>query len=150
LDHHESGNVAPVTRRTATLLLLATLSVAGCGGDPATPPADDPAPATATSEAPSTPAVAGPSVPTGPDAVAADDLFIAGLDSGAIEYTNPETMKILGRGICAELQQGQPVIAEVDAVTTGSRGKWDESAAGAIVGTAIGAYCPEFRALLPG
>ncbi|MGB6179832.1 MAG: DUF732 domain-containing protein, partial [Rhodococcus sp. (in: high G+C Gram-positive bacteria)] len=95
------------------------------------------------------PTTAAPTTPTDADAVAADDLFIAGLDSGAIVYADPETMKILGRGICAELQQGQPVIAEVDAVVTGSRGPWDESAAGAIVGTAIGAYCPEFRALLP-
>ena len=135
-----------MTRHAKTFIVLGLLCLAGCANDApeAAVPTETPA-ATTTSSAP-----VGPSVPTGPDAVAADDLFIAGLDSGAVEYTDPETMKILGRGICAELQQGQPVIAEVDAVTTGSRGKWDESAAGAIVGTAIGAYCPEFRALLPG
>lgn len=122
-------------------------ALAGCA--PSDPPADPPA----TSEDPtteqSTPAVAGPAVPTGADAVAADDLFVAGLRAGAVDFADPETMVILGRGICAELQQGAPVIAEVDAVTTGSGGKWDQGAAGAIVGSAIGAYCPEFRALLP-
>ncbi|MGN7133936.1 DUF732 domain-containing protein [Rhodococcoides corynebacterioides] len=131
------------------------LALAGCA--PADPPAEAPAASDATPETsadspttePSTPAVAGPAVPTGADAVAADDLFVAGLRAGAVEFADPETMVILGRGICAELQQGAPVIAEVDAVTTGSGGKWDQGAAGAIVGSAIGAYCPEFRALLP-
>ncbi|MGB7364545.1 MAG: DUF732 domain-containing protein [Rhodococcus sp. (in: high G+C Gram-positive bacteria)] len=124
--------------QTCALLVL----LAGCAGEPEAAPT--PTTADTTASAPSA-----PTTPTDPAAVAADDLFIAGLDSGAIVYADPETMKILGRGICAELQQGQPVIAEVDAVVTGSRGPWDESAAGAIVGTAIGAYCPEFRALLP-
>ncbi|MBY6364563.1 DUF732 domain-containing protein [Rhodococcus corynebacterioides] len=130
------------------------LALAGCA--PADPPAEAPAASDAAPETsawpttePSTPAVAGPAVPTGADAVAADDLFVAGLRAGAVEFADPETMVILGRGICAELQQGAPVIAEVDAVTTGSGGKWDQGAAGAIVGSAIGAYCPEFRALLP-
>lgn len=130
------------------------LALAGCA--PADPPAAEPttsdeAPQTSdpTTTEPSTPAVAGPAVPTGVDAVAADDLFVAGLRAGAVDFADPETMVILGRGICAELQQGAPVIAEVDAVTTGSGGKWDQGAAGAIVGSAIGAYCPEFRALLP-
>lgn len=130
------------------------LALAGCA--PADPPAAEPttsdeAPQTSdpTTTEPSTPAVAGPAVPTGADAVAADDLFVAGLRAGAVDFADPETMVILGRGICAELQQGAPVIAEVDAVTTGSGGKWDQGAAGAIVGSAIGAYCPEFRALLP-
>lgn len=130
------------------------LALAGCA--PADPPAETPPTSgdsttpEPTTTAPSTPAgPAGPPVPTGADAVAADDLFVAGLQAGAVEFADPETMIILGRGICAELQQGAPVIAEVDAVTTGSDGKWDQGAAGAIVGSAIGAYCPEFRALLP-
>ena len=131
------------------LLAAGACAVALAGCAPSDPPADPPA----TSEDPtteqSTPAVAGPAVPTGADAVAADDLFVAGLRAGAVDFADSETMVILGRGICAELQQGAPVIAEVDAVTTGSGGKWDQGAAGAIVGSAIGAYCPEFRALLP-
>lgn len=138
------------------LLAAGACAVALAGCAPSDPPADPPATsdgAPRTSKDPtteqSTPAVAGPAVPTGADAVAADDLFVAGLRAGAVDFADPETMVILGRGICAELQQGAPVIAEVDAVTTGSGGKWDQGAAGAIVGSAIGAYCPEFRALLP-
>ena len=138
------------------LLAAGACAVALAGCAPSDPPADPPATsdgAPRTSEDPtteqSTPAVAGPAVPTGADAVAADDLFVAGLRAGAVDFADPETMVILGRGICAEMQQGAPVIAEVDAVTTGSGGKWDQGAAGAIVGSAIGAYCPEFRALLP-
>ena len=91
----------------------------------------------------------GPVAPTGLDTVSSDDLFIAGLQSGGVEYTDPETMKALGQGICSELSAGNPLIAEVDAVTTGSKGKWNTDAAGAIVGTAIGAYCPQFKSLLP-
>ncbi|WP_250851678.1 DUF732 domain-containing protein [Rhodococcoides kroppenstedtii] len=138
------------------LLAAGACAVALAGCAPSDPPADPPATsdgAPRTSEdpttEPSTPVVAGPAVPTGADAVAADDLFVAGLRAGSVDFADPETMVILGRGICAELQQGAPVIAEVDAVTTGSGGKWDQGAAGAIVGSAIGAYCPEFRALLP-
>lgn len=144
-----------VFARTALVAVLVSVSVAACGSEATSPVPDGTATQPATESGPAQPGATARTQPTVPPAEPggedpdADRLFIAGLEGGGVEFADPETMAILGRGICAELRQGRPVIEEVDAVTTGSGGKWDESAAGAIIGSSIGAYCPEFRALLP-
>lgn len=113
------------------LALLAAGLLAGCTPDAA--PASAPAPAAAPEPAPA------------PTPLSPDEQYIAMLQMGQIAYSTDDAAIDTGHAICAAFDAGNTLLA-VGSVLS-SNGGYSGEDSGYIIGSAVGAYCPEHESV---